>query len=142
VCATCLPCSAGEEDIVGLVLFPGDDDTSSPDVSWSYTGFRVFRRWLAQAEGINLDEMHGFGGHRAWSNVSTTLTPLLNHPDDDGPDLSPTQCASVLPRLQQIADQRHEGSIEPVVQRHIDDARQLVAVLQFCAEKDVDLLFG
>ncbi|WP_409469951.1 hypothetical protein [Streptomyces sp. HC307] len=76
------------------------------------------------------------------SDASTTLTPLLNHPDDAGPDLSPTQCAAILPRLQQIADQRHDGSIEPVLRRHVDDARQLVVVLQFCVEKDVDLLFG
>jgi len=127
---------------VGLVLFPGDDNTSSPDVSWSYSGFGVFRRWLAQAEGFNLDEMYGFGGHRPWINVSTTLTPVLNHPDVAGPDLSPIQCAAILPRLQQIADQRHEENIEPVVQRHIDDARQLVVVLQFCVGRDVDLLFG
>ncbi|MFD7403795.1 hypothetical protein ACFV7R_14230 [Streptomyces sp. NPDC059866] len=127
---------------MGLVLFPGDDDTSSPDVSWSYTGFGMFRRWLAQAEGFSLDEMSGFGGQRPWSDVSTTLTPLLNHPDDAGPDLSSAQCAAILPRLQQIADQRHEGSIEPLLQRHIDDARQLVIVLQFCVGKDVDLLFG
>ncbi|WP_393073633.1 hypothetical protein [Streptomyces sp. LN704] len=82
---------------MGLVLFPGDDDTSSPDVSWSYTGFGVFRRWLAQAEGFALDEMHGFGGQRPWNDVSTTLAPLLNRPDDDGPDLSPIQAPRSCP---------------------------------------------
>ncbi|MFC9829991.1 hypothetical protein ACFVI5_21740 [Streptomyces albogriseolus] len=127
---------------MGLVLFPGDDDTSSPDVSWSYTGFGAFRRWLAQAEGFALDEMHGFGGQRPWSDVSTTLAPLLDHPDDDGPDLTPAQCAAIKPRLQEIADQLEGGSTHPLLQRHIDDARQLVVVLQFCVEKDVDLLFG
>ncbi|NUR01256.1 MAG: hypothetical protein HOY79_33430 [Streptomyces sp.] len=127
---------------MGLVLFPGDDDTSSPDVSWSYTGFGEFRRWLARAEGFALDEMHGFGGPRPWNDVTTALAPLLNHPDDHGPDLSPIQCAAILPRLQEIADQYQEGSIDPVLQRHIDDARQLMVVLQFCIEKDVDLLFG
>ncbi|WP_409474672.1 hypothetical protein [Streptomyces sp. HC307] len=126
---------------MGLVLFPGDDDTSSPDLSWSYTGFGVFRRWLAQAEEFALDEMHDFGGQRPWNDVSTTLAPLLNHPDD-GPDLTPIQCAAILPRLQEIADQPQEGSIDPLLQRHIDDARQLVVVLQLCIEKDVDLLFG
>ncbi|MFJ4426303.1 hypothetical protein [Streptomyces bobili] len=127
---------------MGLVLFPGDDDTNSPDVSWSYTGFGVFRRWLAQAEGFELDEMDGFGGQRPWSDVSTTLAPLLNHPDDDGPDLTPNQCATILPRLQEIADQPQEASIEPLLQRHLDDARQFVVVLQLCVERDVDLLFG
>ncbi|MFG3261810.1 MULTISPECIES: hypothetical protein [Streptomyces] len=127
---------------MGLVLFPGDDDTNSPDVSWSYTGFGVFRRWLAQAEGFELDEMDGFGGQRPWSDVSTTLAPLLNHPDDDGPDLTPNQCATILPRLQEIADQPQEASIEPLLHRHLDDARQFVVVLQLCVERDVDLLFG
>ncbi|MDF3140600.1 MULTISPECIES: hypothetical protein [unclassified Streptomyces] len=67
------------------------------------------------------------------------LAPLLNHPDDDGPDLTPVQCAAILPRLQEIADQLQEGSIDPLLQRHLDDARQFVVVLQLCIEKDVDL---
>jgi hypothetical protein len=127
---------------VGLVLFPGDDDTDSRDVSWSYTGFGVFRQWLAQAEGFALDEMHGFGGQRPWNDVSTTLAPLLDHPDDDGPDLTPIQCAAILPRLQEITDQSEDGCIDPFHRRQIDDAHQLIVVLRLCIEKDVDLLFG
>ncbi|WP_051858602.1 hypothetical protein [Streptomyces cellulosae] len=111
-------------------------------MSWSYTGFGGFRRWLAQTEGFELNEMDGFGGQRPWNDVSTTLAPLLNHPDDDGPDLTPVQCAAILPRLQEIADQPHERSIDSLLQRHLDDARQLVAVLQLCIQKDVALLFG
>ncbi|MGW7486971.1 hypothetical protein [Streptomyces sp. NPDC054786] len=127
---------------MGLVLFPGDDDTGSPDVSWSYTSFGVFRQWLAQAEGFTLHDMDGFGGQRPWSDVSTRLAPLLDHPDDAGPDLTPTQCAAMLPRLQEIGDRRQEANVDPLLQRHIDDVRQLVVVLQLCVEKDVDLLFG
>ncbi|GAA0930429.1 hypothetical protein ACFQ10_26250 [Streptomyces indonesiensis] len=124
------------------MLFPGDGDVTSPDVSWSATGFNRFREWLAQAEGFALAEMYGFGGDRPWSSVSTTLAPLLDHPDDDGPDLTPTQCAAMLPPLEAIIDQRqHEGS-DPVLQRHLDDARQLVAVMRFCLNKDVELIFG
>ncbi|MFI1537733.1 hypothetical protein [Streptomyces anandii] len=127
---------------MGLVLFPGDGDVTSPDVSWSYTGFGVFRRWLAQAEGFGLSEMDGFGGQYLWSDASTTLAPLLNHADDDGPDLTPSQCATILPRLEEIAQQKPEAGNDPTLQRHIDDTRQLVAVLQLCVEKDVDLIFG
>jgi hypothetical protein len=86
--------------------------------------------------------MDGLGGQRSWDDVFTTLAPLLNHPDDDGPDLTPIQCAAILPRLQAIADQPQEGSIDPLLQRHLDDARQLVVVLQLCIDEDVDLLFG
>ncbi|MEU8984870.1 hypothetical protein [Streptomyces sp. NPDC048309] len=127
---------------MGLVLFPGDDNTDSPDVSWSYTGFGMFREWLAQIEGFTLDEMRGFGGERPWSEVSTTLTPLLDHPDDDGPDLTPAQCAAILPRLSEIAGQPQDDRLDPVWQRRIQDVRQLVVVLQLCIERDVDLLFG
>ncbi|MBC9716993.1 hypothetical protein H9Y04_31110 [Streptomyces sp. TRM66268-LWL] len=37
---------------MGLILFPGDGDTTSPDSSWSCTGFDAFRRRLAEAEGF------------------------------------------------------------------------------------------
>lgn len=127
---------------MGLVLFPGDDDTGSPDVCWSYTSFGVFRQWLAQAEGFTLDDMHGFGGQRPWNDVSTTLAPLLDHPDDAGPDLTPAQCAAMLPRLREIGDHRYRASAAPLLPRHLDDVRQLVVVLQRCVEKDVDLLFS
>ncbi|MEV4056483.1 hypothetical protein AB0J55_35210 [Amycolatopsis sp. NPDC049688] len=127
---------------MGLVLFPGDGDTSSPDIAWSYTGFDAFRRWLAQAEGFALEEMHGFGGQRPWNDVSTDLAPLLDHPDDDGPDLSPGQCAAMLPRLQEITSRSQGGSTDPLLQRHMDDARRLLVVLQLCIEKDVDLHFA
>ncbi|MFJ9721114.1 hypothetical protein ACIRPQ_35220 [Streptomyces sp. NPDC101213] len=86
--------------------------------------------------------MDDFGGQRPWNDVSTTLAPLLDHPDDDGPELTPIQCAAILARLQEIADQPQEGSIEPLLQRHLDDARQFMVVLQLCIEKDVHLLFG
>jgi hypothetical protein len=126
---------------MAFVLFPGDGDVASPDISWSYGGFGVFREWLARAEGFDLSAMDGFGGACPWSEVSTTLIPLLDHPDDAGPNLTPTQCARMLPRLEQIA-RREETEHDPLLQRHIDDARQLVTVLRFCIEKNVDLLFA
>ncbi|MEW2807542.1 hypothetical protein AB0929_10555 [Streptomyces massasporeus] len=125
---------------MGLMLFPGDGDVESPDVSWSYTGFHMFREWLADAEGFTLAEMNGFGGDRAWSSISTTLTPLLDHPDDNG-SLATAQCAAMLPRLEAIIDQLHEDS-DPVLQRRVDDTRQLVTVMKYCLDKDVELLFG
>ncbi|MFG3017663.1 hypothetical protein ACGFZQ_03760 [Streptomyces sp. NPDC048254] len=127
---------------MGLVLFSGDGDVSSPDVSWSYTGFGVFRGWLARCEGFALDDMRGFGGLREWSDVSTVLTPLLNHPDDNGPDVQAAECAVMLPRLQEIAHGLDRDGADPLHQRHIDDIRQLVVVLQFCVENDVELIFG
>lgn len=124
---------------MGLMLSPGDYDVTSPDVSWSYTGFNMFREWLARAEGFTLTKMNGFGGDRAWSSVSTTLTPLLDHPDDDG-SLTLAQCAAILPRLEAITAQQHEGG-DPVHERRVDDVRQLVAVVKYCLAKEVELIF-
>ncbi|MFE6701265.1 hypothetical protein [Streptomyces sp. NPDC057718] len=127
---------------MGLMLFPGDGDVESPDISWSYTGFNMFREWLAQAEGFTLAQMDGFGGDRQWSGVATTLAPLLHHPDDDGPDLTPAQCAAMLPRLEAILCQRPFDDSDPVLRRRIEDVSQLVTVLRCCVDKEVELIFG
>ncbi|MFH0517266.1 hypothetical protein ACHBTE_08820 [Streptomyces sp. M41] len=123
------------------MLFPGDSEVNGPDVSWSYTGFHMFRQWLARAEGFALAEMEGFGGDRSWSSVPTALAPLLDHPDDGGPGLTPTQCAAMLPRLEALVDQWQNDS-DPVLRRRVDDTRQLVAVMRDCLDKDVELVFG
>jgi hypothetical protein len=132
---------ANEEAGIGLVLFPGDGDVTSPDVSWSSTGFNTFRRWLAQVEGFALAGMDGFGGDRPWNSVTTTLAPLLHHPDDAGPDLAPADCGAMLPRLEEIIAQQHEEG-DPALQRHLDDARRLAGVMRYCVSAQVDLVFG
>ncbi|MFJ2770741.1 hypothetical protein [Streptomyces sp. NPDC087300] len=127
---------------MGLHLYPNDDEVTSPDISWSYSGFRMFREWLAQAEGFVLAEMRGHDGNRPWSDVTTTLEPLLHHADDDGPDLAPDQCAAMLPRLRAIADERRSDAADPVVGRRVDDTRQLITVMEFCVAEDLPLVFG
>ena len=126
---------------MGLMLFPGGDDVASPDVSWSYTGFSMFRKWLAQVEGFALAEMDGFGGNHPWSSVSTTMASLLNHPDDEG-NLTSAQCAAMLPRLGEILHQREPDNSDPVLRRRIEDVSELVTVLRVCVDKDVELIFG
>ncbi|MDT6984049.1 hypothetical protein ACFSUJ_29165 [Streptomyces lusitanus] len=126
---------------MGLVLFPGDGDVTSPDVSWSYGDFSMFRKWLAQADGFTLAEMDGFGGDRPWSSVSTTLAPLLNHPDDEG-ELTPAQCAAILPRLEEILSQHETDPCDPLLRRRVEDVGKLVIVLRVCVSKDVELFFG
>ncbi|MDQ0983112.1 hypothetical protein [Streptomyces sp. V2I9] len=126
---------------MGLTLFPGDGDVNSPDVQWSYVRFNAFRERLAQAEGFSLPEMWGFGGDRPWSDLSTTLEPLLDHPDVGGDDLPATACAAMLPRLQTIIGGWLEEPDGPLLQQHIQDAQQLVVVLRFCVDESVDLVY-
>ncbi|HLU98435.1 MAG TPA: hypothetical protein VKZ89_16500 [Thermobifida alba] len=126
---------------MGLVLYPDDGDTGSPDVSWSYSGFAAFRERLAEAEGFSLSEMEGFGGERPWSEVRTALEPVLDHPDDGGGDLSPAECASILVRLEAIADQWTREGGDRLLRQHVEDARRLAGVLRFCIGKDVPLAF-
>ncbi|MFI9265237.1 hypothetical protein ACIG5C_12815 [Streptomyces werraensis] len=126
---------------MGLVLFPADGDVTSPDVEWAYSGFAMFRRWLAQIEGFALDDMEGFDGERPWSSVRTTLQPLLDHPDDRG-ELTPAQCAVLLPRLEEIRDHPVSDGGDPDVRQHIEDIGRLITVLRICVAKDVELYFG
>ncbi|NEC49920.1 hypothetical protein G3I18_15220 [Actinospica acidiphila] len=126
---------------MGLMLFPGDGDVTSPHVEWSHSGFALFRRWLAQIEGFELDEMDGFGGERPWSGVHTTLEPLLNHPDDHG-ELTPAHCAAVLPRLEEIHDHHVSDAGDPDVRQHFEDVGRLITVLRICVAKDAELYFG
>ncbi|MDG4857461.1 hypothetical protein P8605_04695 [Streptomyces sp. T-3] len=127
----------------GLCLFPGDGDVSSPDVCWAYSGSARFRRRLARAEGFALEEMAGFGGERSWSEVTTSLEPLLDHPDDHG-ELSPAECAAILPRLAAIHGQWIAAAADgdAVLAEHIDDLAALLTVLNVCNDKGVGLLFG
>ncbi|MEU7019606.1 hypothetical protein ABZ990_02960 [Streptomyces sp. NPDC046203] len=123
---------------MGLVLFPGDGDDGTPDVSWSYSGFAVFRRRPAEAEGFDLSEMRGFGGERLWTEVSTALEPLLDHPGTGGADLPPAACASMLGRLREIIERWvAESAGDPRLRRAQEDARRLAEVLRLCVEKDV-----
>ncbi|MEV6960689.1 hypothetical protein AB0M97_16130 [Streptomyces sp. NPDC051207] len=73
--------------------------------------------------------------------VSITLAPLLDHPDDVG-SLTTAQCAAMLPRLEAIIDQHHHEDSDPVLQRRVDDTRQLVTVMKYCLDRGVELLFG
>ncbi|MFI6406327.1 hypothetical protein [Streptomyces sp. NPDC050548] len=124
------------------MFFPADGDVTSPDVEWSYRGFAEFRQWLAQAEGFGLDEMYGFGGDRQWISVTTALEPLLDHPDDGVSEFTPAQCAAMLPRLEAIVERRQHDGSDPVLQRHLADARRLVGVMRLCLDKHVELHFG
>ncbi|MET9415343.1 hypothetical protein ABZY03_14390 [Streptomyces klenkii] len=125
---------------MGLMLCPADDEVTSPDISWSHYGFNLFRNWLAQTEGFTLPEMVGFGGNRPWSSVTTTLAPLLDHPDHEG-DLVPAQCAAMLPRLEAIIGERPHTADDPVFQRRIEDTRRLIDVMKYCVDKGVTLDF-
>lgn len=85
---------------MGLDIRPGH-------ACWSYSGFNMFRRALAAEEGIDLNQMVGFGGERPWETSHgehiTPLAPLLNHSDCDG-YLEGYECEEVLPRLKLILD--------------------------------------
>jgi hypothetical protein len=48
----------------------------------------------------------------------------------------------MLPRLEAILDQCQPDEGDPVLRRRVEDVRQLITVLRFCVDKDVELIFG
>ncbi|MGW3655054.1 hypothetical protein ACWD6R_04775 [Streptomyces sp. NPDC005151] len=47
----------------------------------------------------------------------------------------------MLPRLEAIIDQRQHEDSDPLLRRRIDDVHQLVTVMKYCLDEDVDLNF-
>ena len=61
-----------------------------------------FRQNLARQVNIDLDEMKGFGGDKAWSNVKDEpLVLLLSHSDCDG-EIVQAHCEPLRNRLIEI----------------------------------------
>ena len=101
---------------MGIDFSVQGSDLETP--SWSYSNFNLFRQRVAQAVGIDLDEMKGFGNGPtydgvSWDTVSDDVVPLLNHSDCDG-ELSPSECSLIAPRLREILNSGTSGFIIPV----------------------------
>ena len=123
---------------MGLDFSIGDKRT---DVHWSYTGFHCFRERLAEAIGIDLDEMEGFGGKVLWLQVDDDLVPLLDHSDCDG-EISPEDCAKVAARLREIVSKwplYDEGTGTPCYDRL--QAVYLAEAMEECANTGQPLKF-
>ena len=82
------------------------------DAAWSYSGFHEFRKRLAAAIKIDLEQMHGFAptpgeeprpfANQPWSEIDDPIKLLLDHSDCDG-ELTPAACRWVAPRLRELA---------------------------------------
>jgi hypothetical protein len=76
-------------------------DFSNSDAHWSYSGFNSFRSRLANAIGITLNEMEGFGGSTSWATVKDDLKYFLDHSDCEG-KISPKRCGKIAVRIEKI----------------------------------------
>ncbi len=120
---------------MGVSIRPGD-------ATWAYGGFMRFRERLAEAEGLTLRDMVGFGGTKPWEfsngNPITTLKPLLDHSDSDG-YLAAWECEEVLPRLRSIV-----GSWPDDDEHHYDkrQAASLIAGMEHCVNHGCAMVFS
>jgi hypothetical protein len=67
----------------------------------TFTAFHQFRRRLAREAAIDLDTMEGFGGLRAWKEVTDRIAPLLEMADVDG-SIGVGECGPVAKRLREL----------------------------------------
>lgn len=117
---------------MGLDINPGG-------AHWSYSGFNQFRRDLAKEEGLNIQDMAGYGGTLEWDDTATDLRPLFNHSDCDG-YIDAFDCEDMVPRLKQISEAWKSDS-EVGRQYYIDQLDSLIKGMEHCAEHGCALVF-
>lgn len=69
----------------------------------------------------------------SWKDVETTLEPFLHHSDCDG-EMTPEECAQVLPRLEECVKEIDE-------EWEAERGQKLVNMMRICVEQDAHLLF-
>lgn len=111
-------------------------DFSHTEAHWAYSGFRRFRTALADHEGVDLDQMEGFGGDQPWEPVTTALKPLLDHSDCEG-EITPQDCATTAPRLRQVVaaiwpDGSHDRRAGLMLAEGMEAAAEADEPLEFC----------
>jgi len=114
---------------VGFHCGPEDDDHC--DAQWAYSSFGEFRKKVAAAAGIELDEMEGYEASehlrevrktindgedrvpldiemtnnlpkgKSWDEIDDPIVPFLCHSDCEG-ILTPEECAKIAPRLKEL----------------------------------------
>jgi hypothetical protein len=110
-------------------------DFSHCGAHWSYSGFNAFRRRLANEIGMNLDEMIGFGGDRAWEEFDDPILPLLNHSDCDG-ILTPEECGLIYLRLIELVSRWKKNDYDRLSGEELASGMKSAAMnneeFQFC----------
>ncbi|AWN03857.1 hypothetical protein PBI_PEREGRIN_17 [Rhodococcus phage Peregrin] len=107
---------------------------------WAYGSFHRFRTRLAEAEGIDLNQMEGFQrpigecARNSWTNDAgediTILRPFLDHSDCDG-ELSWQECEQVVDRLAEILNEWAKAS-ESEFDHDVYEGRVLVTEMRAC----------
>ena len=116
---------------------------------WAYGSFHLFRTRLAEAEGIDLNQMEGFQrpigeyARNSWTKDDgediTILRPFLDHSDCDG-ELSWQECEQVVDRIEEILDE-WEKVFDSELYFDINEGRVLVSEMRACIETKEALEF-
>ena len=128
-----------------------------PTAKWSYSGFYVFRKNLANHLGFDLHEMKGYYkgnilnpifGTKTWESLVEEIPevePLLaffNHSDCDGV-ISPEECKKISPSLLELIETKfHSTTYCPVTSYDYNQGLILVEMMQHCVRNNVDLQFS
>lgn len=110
-------------------------DFVQSEAHWSYSGFMSFRERLANAIGISLMSMQGFGTPLIpWDTINDDIVPLLNHSDCDGV-LTPNECHTIAVRLAELIKDWDNGDYDKIQAQH------LINGMNKCYENDEPLEF-
>ncbi|WP_405824584.1 hypothetical protein OG705_30115 [Streptomyces sp. NBC_00838] len=123
---------------------PAGPHPEDPNPQWSYSGFGIFRRALAEHIGIDLTQMQNFGGTTNWGTVTSPLRHLLEQADDSG-ELTARQARELAPALREavtaLAELDTDGFLWSDTSSNGRASEALVALLDRCAAEDLPVYF-
>lgn len=115
-------------------------DTSHDAWHGSYGSFNNFRRELAKAAGITLDDMYGFNGNIQWDTLEPRpLHILLNHSDCDG-EIPWEVCKDLADDLTTLLDKLPDANQSEFYPRSKEKAEQFIkgCLLAFKNKENID----
>lgn len=110
-------------------------DFNNSEAHWSYGGFAIFRKKLAEKDGIDVWELKEWGGKEECPDIP--MKDFYIHSDCDG-ELTPQQLEIIVPRFRELLDKLRAEDKEDY---DVINGYELLRTMEECIKNDESLIF-